>query len=85
MSSKKVITVFGATGLQGGSVASVFLNDPALNTEWAVRAVTRDVTKPSAKKLAEQGAHVVSVRNGPAPVPVTCCFAELSHLAKREI
>jgi len=60
MSSKKTITVLGATGLQGGSVALKFLTDPELSTEWAVRAVTRDISKPAAEKLAEQGAQVVS-------------------------
>jgi uncharacterized protein YbjT (DUF2867 family) len=61
MSSTKIITVFGATGLQGGSVVTKFLNDPELKGEWTVRAVTRDVSKPSALKLAEQGAEVVAV------------------------
>jgi len=60
MASKKLITVFGATGAQGGSVVNVFLNDPKLKPDWAVRAVTRDVTKDSAKKLKDAGAEVVS-------------------------
>ncbi|EGO57252.1 hypothetical protein NEUTE1DRAFT_121747 [Neurospora tetrasperma FGSC 2508] len=60
MTTKKTITVFGATGLQGGSVAAIFLNDPKLNADWTVRAVTRDVTKESAKQLADQGAQVVA-------------------------
>ena len=61
MAGKKIITVFGATGGQGGSVADIFLKDPKLNSEWTVRAVTRDVTKDSAKKLQSAGAEVVSV------------------------
>lgn len=60
MTGKKVITVFGATGAQGGSVANVFLNDPKLRSDWTVRAVTRDVTKDSAKKLKDAGAEVVA-------------------------
>jgi len=60
MSTKKIITVFGATGAQGGSVAKIFLNDPRLKDEWTVRAVTRDVTKDAAKKLADDGAEVVA-------------------------
>ncbi|KAK5662186.1 hypothetical protein OQA88_8091 [Cercophora sp. LCS_1] len=60
MAGKKIITVFGATGAQGGSVANIFLHDPKLKDTWTVRAVTRDVTKPAAKKLQEQGAEVVS-------------------------
>lgn len=65
MAGKKIITVFGATGTQGGSVAQIFLNDPKLKSEWTVRAVTRDTKKDSAKKLASQGAEVVSVSGLP--------------------
>jgi len=61
MSGKKLITVFGATGAQGGSVVNIFLNDPKLKSDWAVRAVTRDVAKDSAKKLKDAGAEVVAV------------------------
>lgn len=62
MASKKIITVFGATGAQGGAVANIFLRDAKLKPQWSVRAVTRDVTKPSAAKLKSEGAEVVSVR-----------------------
>ncbi|CAJ2510057.1 Uu.00g059570.m01.CDS01 [Anthostomella pinea] len=61
MAEKKLITVFGATGLQGDSVVETFLNDPKLREEWAVRGVTRDVNKASAKELAKRGADVVSL------------------------
>ncbi|KAM5152036.1 nmrA-like family domain-containing protein 1 [Mantella aurantiaca] len=54
--SKKVVTVFGATGAQGGSVAKTLLD----NGTFAVRAVTRDATKPAALKLKEAGAEVVA-------------------------
>ncbi|KAK3376519.1 NmrA-like family-domain-containing protein [Lasiosphaeria ovina] len=60
MTGKKIITVFGATGAQGGAVADTFLNDPKLKDNWTVRAVTRDVTKDSAKKLESKGAEVVA-------------------------
>ncbi|RYP04363.1 hypothetical protein DL764_004499 [Monosporascus ibericus] len=60
MSGKKVITVFGATGAQGGGIISTFLSDPKLKNQWAVRGVTRDVSKDSSKKLAEQGVEVVA-------------------------
>lgn len=60
MAAKKIITVFGATGAQGGSVVDIFLHDPKLKPDWAVRAVTRDTTKESAKKLQSQGAEVIS-------------------------
>ncbi|KUM66029.1 hypothetical protein ACN42_g1014 [Penicillium freii] len=60
MAGKKIIAVIGATGAQGGAVVDVFLNDPLLNQEWTVRAVTRDPSKDKAKKLKEQGADVVA-------------------------
>ena len=60
MATKKIITIFGATGAQGGSVVKKFLSDPKLSGSWTVRAVTRDTTKDSAKKLQSQGAEVVS-------------------------
>ncbi|KAI0474726.1 NmrA-like family protein [Xylaria cf. heliscus] len=60
MSAKRIITVFGATGNQGGAVVKQFLNDRVLNKTWAVRGITRDVSKDSAKKLASQGAEVVA-------------------------
>lgn len=57
----KVLTVFGATGNQGGSVITSILSDPALRSEFKIRAITRDVNKPAAKDLAAKGAEVVSV------------------------
>ncbi|KAL0929793.1 hscarg protein [Colletotrichum truncatum] len=55
----KVITVFGATGSQGGSVVRTFTHDPKLKSEWTVRAVTRDATSDGAQKLAAEGIEVV--------------------------
>ncbi|XP_058517335.1 nmrA-like family domain-containing protein 1 [Ochotona princeps] len=55
MASKKVIAVFGAIGAQGGSVARALLDAK----HFAVRALTRDVTKPSALALKDLGAEVV--------------------------
>ncbi|KAK8064905.1 hscarg protein [Apiospora phragmitis] len=45
MTDKKLITVFGATGNQGGSVVQTFLHDAKLKNEWSVRGVTRDVPR----------------------------------------
>ncbi|ESZ98132.1 putative NmrA-like family domain-containing protein 1 [Sclerotinia borealis F-4128] len=60
MASKNLIVVFGATGAQGGSVVQNILNDPKLKENWAVRGVTRDITKASAKKLEALGAETVA-------------------------
>ena len=56
--AKKIITVFGATGAQGGSLAKAILNDA--NKEFAVRAVTRNINSDKAKQLAQLGAEVVA-------------------------
>lgn len=58
----KIITVFGATGNQGGSVVEAILADPALSKEFKIRGITRDVNKPKAKALAAKGVELVSVR-----------------------
>ena len=59
----EIITVFGATGNQGGSVVDAVLNDPALSSRFTIRAVTRDASKPAAKELAaKDGVEVVTVR-----------------------
>ena len=58
MTQKKIITVFGATGAQGGGLARAILNDS--NSEFAVRAVTRDPNSDKAQALAALGAEVVA-------------------------
>lgn len=58
----KLITVFGATGKQGSSVIRAIQADPALKTEFSIRGVTRDVSKPAAKELEKKGVEVVAVR-----------------------
>ena len=58
MSQKKLIVVFGATGAQGGGLAHAILNDK--QSEFAVRAVTRDPNSEKAKQLAALGAEVVA-------------------------
>ncbi|HEY3874904.1 MAG TPA: NmrA/HSCARG family protein [Candidatus Kapabacteria bacterium] len=58
MFEKKTIVVFGATGAQGGGLARAILNDN--NSEFAVRAVTRDPNSDKAKALAAMGAEIVS-------------------------
>jgi len=56
----KLLTVFGATGVQGGSVIRAVLGDVLLSKSFKIRAVTRDASKPSAKGLAQQGIEVVA-------------------------
>jgi uncharacterized protein YbjT (DUF2867 family) len=58
MASKKIITVFGATGAQGGGLVRSILKDK--DGEFAVRAVTRDINSDKAKQLAALGAEVVA-------------------------
>lgn len=57
MPDNKIIVVFGATGAQGGGLAHAILNDK--NSEFAVRAVTRNKNSDKAKALAKLGADVV--------------------------
>src|SRR5215203_5532160 len=59
MSQKKIIAVFGATGAQGGSLANAILKDK--NSEFAVRALTRDPHSDKAQELARSGADVMAV------------------------
>jgi uncharacterized protein YbjT (DUF2867 family) len=56
--SKRIITVFGATGAQGGGLARAALADRS--GEFAVRAVTRKPDGEPARALAAAGAEVVS-------------------------
>jgi uncharacterized protein YbjT (DUF2867 family) len=58
MANKKIIVVTGATGAQGGGVVQAILNDP--NSEFSVRAITRDVNSDKAKALVKLGAEVVA-------------------------
>jgi len=56
-SESKIITVFGATGAQGGGLVRSILDDPG--SPFKVRAVTRNPESAKAKALAEAGAEVV--------------------------
>jgi len=56
--SKKILTIFGATGNQGGSTLSAVLNNPALASKYTIRAITRDPSKASAQALAARGAEL---------------------------
>ncbi|CAG8019533.1 unnamed protein product [Penicillium olsonii] len=56
----KLITVFGATGQQGGSVIRSILQDDILSKEFKIRGITRDTSKPAAQALLKQGVELVS-------------------------
>ncbi|MGE3799396.1 MAG: NmrA/HSCARG family protein [Candidatus Kapaibacterium sp.] len=57
MSEKKIIAIVGATGAQGGSLAEAILSDP--DSQFSVRAITRNASSEKAKALAAKGAEVV--------------------------
>ncbi len=62
MSTKKIITVFGATGAQGGGLVRAILADKA--SEFSVRAVSRNIESDKAKALAALGAELVQADLG---------------------
>ncbi|PWY65681.1 nmrA family transcriptional regulator [Aspergillus sclerotioniger CBS 115572] len=62
--NRKILVVFGATGIQGGSIAQAILRDSAASEELKVRAVTRDPSKPAAVGLVQQGAEVIKADLG---------------------
>ena len=65
MSEKKIITVFCATGAQGGAVARALSKDPDLH----VRAVTRDINCQKANGLKSLGVELVQCNtSNPASV-----------------
>jgi uncharacterized protein YbjT (DUF2867 family) len=57
MTDKKIVAVVGSTGSQGGGLVQAILDDR--NGGFAVRAITRDPNKESARALAVKGAEVV--------------------------
>lgn len=56
MNHKKVVVVFGATGLQGGSVARALVQ----SGEFSVRGVTRDLQSHKAQRLRNDGVDLMS-------------------------
>ncbi len=56
--TNRIITVFGATGAQGGGLARALLADPA--SGFTVRAVTRKPDSDAGRALAKAGAEVVA-------------------------
>lgn len=56
----KIITVFGATGNQGGSVIASIQANSKLSSEYKIRGVTRDPSKPKGQELAQKGVELVT-------------------------
>ncbi|KAL4872916.1 hypothetical protein BDV12DRAFT_182564 [Aspergillus spectabilis] len=52
---KKIMTVVGASGIQGGSVVTALPNNPA----YSIRAITRNPQSDAAKALIDNGVEVV--------------------------
>lgn len=57
MAEPSIVTVFGATGQQGGSVARSLLQNKA--NRFKVRAITRKPESEASKSLASLGATIV--------------------------
>ncbi len=55
----KLLTVFGATGKQGGSLIEYVLENSELSKLYHLRGITRDVSKPSAIALKKRGVEIV--------------------------
>ncbi|KAK5088095.1 hypothetical protein LTS08_004845 [Lithohypha guttulata] len=54
MASQPLIAIVGATGAQGSSVLSTYLN----TTSWRIRALTRSVSSSKAKALTERSSRI---------------------------
>ncbi|MEN8375399.1 MAG: NmrA/HSCARG family protein [Gemmatimonadota bacterium] len=61
----QIISVVGATGAQGGSLARAILDDPG--SGFKVRALTRNPESDAARALADRGAEVVRADLDDAP------------------
>ncbi|RMZ79473.1 hypothetical protein DV738_g3413, partial [Chaetothyriales sp. CBS 135597] len=55
----QVLVVFGATGQQGSSVINQVLSSQALRSQYKLRGVTRDASKPAARELRQKDVEVV--------------------------
>ncbi|KAG9529396.1 hypothetical protein KCU93_g3582, partial [Aureobasidium melanogenum] len=59
MSSKLILTVFGATGNQGGNVIDTVLSKPDLAAKYDLRGITRDPKSRKSQALAQKGVEMI--------------------------
>ena len=59
--SELLVVVVGATGTQGGSVIKALIES---DKPYRLRGLTRDTSKPAARKLVDQGVEMVGVTIG---------------------
>ena len=57
----KLVTVFGATGQQGGALIDHILGNRYLSSVFKLRGITRDSSKPAAVALRERGVEIIEV------------------------
>ncbi|KAF2236091.1 NAD(P)-binding protein [Viridothelium virens] len=60
MSSQKLLTIFGSTGNQGGSVIDLILSDPELQQKYRLRGISRNASSDSAQNLGRKGVEMIS-------------------------
>ncbi|GAB0138979.1 hypothetical protein EsDP_00007198 [Epichloe bromicola] len=65
----KILSVFGATGNQGGSVIRSILADPVLSKQFKLRGITRNVAKPAAQALAAKGVEIADMSSAQDAAP----------------
>ncbi|KAK4631798.1 NmrA-like family domain-containing protein 1 [Fulvia fulva] len=59
MVQRQLFVIIGITGNQGGSVARTFLNDPALQSRYRLRGLSRTPSSPASQELAGQGVEMM--------------------------
>ena len=59
MTEKLVLTVFGATGGQGGSVINTVLTHPVLAERFHIRGITRSIESDTSQRLTSQGVEMI--------------------------
>ena len=57
----KLLTVFGATGQQGGALIRYVVKTPSLSSAFTLRGVTRDASKAASIALKDLGVEMVEV------------------------